>query len=215
MNYLDLCKRLRQEAGMSGSGPSAVTGQTGEMKRVVDWVAQAWLEIQNSRPDWRFMRVSFDVAISAGSASIIVSSTVSHPDKKSMIAVDAGGRWPLEYLEPEDFAWLERRNGTQTGKPQYVSMDSDGTIRFMPRPSEAFNLMGEYFRTPQALSANTDVPLMPERYHMMIVYLAMTYAGAEAEASNLYQDGLLKYERALDDLMMSQLPTLRVAGPLA
>ena len=49
MTFLELCRRLAREVDASGSGPSAVTGQTGENRRIVDWVASAWQDIQLQR----------------------------------------------------------------------------------------------------------------------------------------------------------------------
>ena len=40
--FLELCKRLRAEAGLSGSGPSTVINQTGHYGNVVRWVQQAY-----------------------------------------------------------------------------------------------------------------------------------------------------------------------------
>lgn len=200
---------------MSGSGPSAVTGQTGEMKRVVDWVASAWVEIQAERPDWLFMKSPFSVSLSVGAPSVIVSSTLASVQKDTVIATDGATRWPLSYLEPSDFAYIERRDGQKSGRIQYFTMDADGTLRTMPVTNEAVTVMGDYYRTPQQLAANTDVPLFPERYHMLIVYLSMTYAGAWEEASNIYQDGMTKFGRLMNDMTMEQLPKWVMPGPVA
>ena len=57
--YLEICKRVRQEAGIAGTGPASVLNQTGEYKRVVDWVASAWEDLQNKRSDWLWMQGDF------------------------------------------------------------------------------------------------------------------------------------------------------------
>ena len=55
MNFLELCQRVRQDAGVSGEGPTAVTGQSGILSRIVSWVKQANNEIQLKNKDWRFL----------------------------------------------------------------------------------------------------------------------------------------------------------------
>ena len=59
MNFLSLCQRLRQEAGLTGTGPVSVLGQSGEMKRIVDWATAAYEEIQNLHATWRFLKTDF------------------------------------------------------------------------------------------------------------------------------------------------------------
>ena len=58
MTFLELCQRMRQECGISGTGPSTVVSQTGNLKRIVDWVNTAWIDIQTTHQDWDWMRAS-------------------------------------------------------------------------------------------------------------------------------------------------------------
>jgi hypothetical protein len=58
MNYLELAQKLRRKCRVSGTGPSAVTNQTEEYNRLLDWINEAYLEIQRMHVDWRFMRSS-------------------------------------------------------------------------------------------------------------------------------------------------------------
>lgn len=62
MNYLELCQKTRKKCRISGSGPTTVIDQTGMYEKVVEWVQEAWEEIQRDRPDWDWMRkvVKFD-----------------------------------------------------------------------------------------------------------------------------------------------------------
>lgn len=103
MNYLDLCKRVSQEAGYSGSGPSKVTGQTGEMQRVVSWVQDAWIELQQQQKYWRFMLSSFDVTMNQGESSVTVAADYKRTKKDSVVVTRANGSkvYPTE-LAPEE-----------------------------------------------------------------------------------------------------------------
>ena len=56
--YLQLCQKLRQECEVGGTGPSAVTGQTGELARLVTWIADAYTELQQEY-DWLWLRSEF------------------------------------------------------------------------------------------------------------------------------------------------------------
>ena len=98
MTYLQLVQRTRQECGIAGDGPTTVVGQTREMKRLCDWVAQSWVEIQEERQDWDFMRKSVTFNTSSGTTQ----------SAGSVLAV--GSVYRITYRNPADFT-----NGVYTG----------------------------------------------------------------------------------------------------
>jgi len=66
MNLLQLCNRLISEAGISAQPMTTTAGQTGELGRVVNWIQQAWLDIQSAHTTWRWMRKSATIVTAAG-----------------------------------------------------------------------------------------------------------------------------------------------------
>jgi len=83
MTFLQLVQRLRQETAYADSGPSAVTSQTGAHLRAVNWVIEAWNEIQNRHANWRWLRADFTFNTSAsteeyayGSVTDVAASAV-------------------------------------------------------------------------------------------------------------------------------------------
>lgn len=54
--FLGLVQRLRQESGASGTGPVSTIGQTGELNRMVNWINDAWMDIQSLHQNWQFLR---------------------------------------------------------------------------------------------------------------------------------------------------------------
>ena len=64
--YLELCVHARRECRMAGTGPTAVTGQVGELERLVNWVSQAYTEIQNREMNWRWMRAPWTYSATSG-----------------------------------------------------------------------------------------------------------------------------------------------------
>ena len=69
MDFLSLCQRMRQECGISGSGPTTVVGQSGNLQRIVDWVNTAWIDIQTTNQDWGWMRASASFTTVSGQAT--------------------------------------------------------------------------------------------------------------------------------------------------
>lgn len=56
MSFLTLVNRLKLEVGASGSDLTTVISPAGEDKRLVTWINSAWMDIQNKRRDWQWMR---------------------------------------------------------------------------------------------------------------------------------------------------------------
>lgn len=88
--FLQLAQKLRQETTDSGTGPSTVTGQTGELARFVSWIADAWQEIQSEREDWLFARKSFTVNTVAADADYAFGECI---DTVTLVAIARFARW--------------------------------------------------------------------------------------------------------------------------
>lgn len=56
MNFLQLVNRYKLECGVTGADLVTTASQIGEYARLVTWINQAWLDIQNVRSDWGWMR---------------------------------------------------------------------------------------------------------------------------------------------------------------
>ncbi len=69
MTFLELCQRTHAEAGLAGSGPTSPLGQSGMNAKVVNWVRDAWNDIQQMHNDWNFLWKSSNVTLLAGSRS--------------------------------------------------------------------------------------------------------------------------------------------------
>ena len=67
MNFLGIVTRLVQESGASGAGPTTTVNQVGEYGRMVNWVQDAWLDIQSEHQDWEFLRTTCSFPTVSGS----------------------------------------------------------------------------------------------------------------------------------------------------
>lgn len=94
MDYLALAQKLRRKCRVAGSGPSAVTGQNEEYNRLLDWINEAWLEIQNMRQDWQFMRASCWAPTVNGQSSYSATTDFGLTDF---------GQWVLDYDNGDTF----------------------------------------------------------------------------------------------------------------
>jgi len=222
LNYLQLCQRMvRESGGLSGSGPSAVTGQVGEYANVVDWIASAWLDIQREyRSAWRWMHQSFTLTISSGDA-VYTASDAGLTDLRvwdvhsiKMYQSGVADEFFLDYLPYDQFRATYLVGTQSTGRPQHFTVQPDNSLRFGWVPDGTYYVSGQYWQTPVTLAANTDTPGMPSHFHDMIWQLAlMKYAVSDA-VGEIYAGMQTSYNMLHGELVNDQLPDMTQAEPL-
>lgn len=226
MNFLKLCQRAASECGIPGDGPEAVTGQTGEAQRIVNWVNDAWLDLQSLSEQWLFMRTTATFATVAGQPTYTPAEcgvtnfgnwcrdTFRNYDTAAGIASEIF----LPYLEYEAWRNTYQYGGmrlTQT-RPVQMSIAPDKSICLGPYPSAGYTVYGDYFTIPAYMVEATDEPgNLPVRFHMIIVYDAMMRYGAFESAPEVYQRGQNKYKEMMGRLEINQLPDVYPGGALA
>lgn len=222
MTFLELCQRLRQEVGASGTGPTTVLNQSGELARIVAWIASADEDIQRARPNWNFMRASFSVqtvsgvaAYSATDCGITAFRDWLHNRFKSYLT--SGGVAGEAMLYPMDYdQWYERYNrGTPvTGAPFAFTILANRSFSLAPIPDGIYTVRGEYQRSVVTLADDSSAPIYPGEYHMLAVYKAMMSYGRYTGATEVYQDGYNRYAEMMAQMEKTQLPCIRLGGPL-
>ena len=86
MTFLELCQRTAREGGVEGA-ISSVAAQTGMNRKIVDWVADAWTDLQVMR-DWSFMRSKMNVLLAGERQGyFIVAPTPDAPSDASTLGV--------------------------------------------------------------------------------------------------------------------------------
>ncbi len=208
MNFLQLCQRLRQEVGGSGSGPSTVLSQNGENRQYVDWINQAWIEIQ-SMHSWHFLWTQGSVELQPGALVHALPDDLGVLDSASMVI--GGVRLPLvDYL-----AFRDAYRAAGVGRPVASTLLPNGQLKLSAYPDQPYTLEFDYFIKPASLASNTEIPALPGQFHMLIVYKAMQFYGTYENAPEVFRDGLMKYERMLPDLENAALPPMSLPGAIA
>jgi hypothetical protein len=228
--YLQLAVDLRRECGIAGTGPTGVTNQTGELARVVEWVAQSYTEIQNSKPNWRWLRSEFTLPTVASDDDYIYSdctdtidtATITrfrrwYPHEFRIYLTSAGvgtERW-LNYQAWDAFRRSYKIATQNAGSPSVVTIDPRNHIRLGPKPDAIYTVTGDYQKSAQILAADADVPEMPEDYHMLIVSYAMWKYASNVAAPEVWTHAKTEARRMYNDLVRDQAPEPCFAPPLA
>lgn len=224
MNFLQLVQRLRQECGVAGTGPLSTANQVGQAKKLVDWTASAWLEIQGLHDTWAFMRqpFSFNTTASVGdylpAAAGVNDLRYWHKDtfrcQRASIGVQ-DEQWLVEW-EYQVFRNTYRFNVQVVGRPVVFAQKPNGKAIMLGQiPDDVYTISGEYQTVPIALVDDTDVPVLQEHEQMIIVYKAMEYYGMFESAPEVLSRGQAQYKTLLAQLEREQLEVPYLGNPLA
>jgi len=207
------------------------------MKRVVDWVATAWREIQNKYIDWRWMHRSFTGTTTTGqseyAATVFTDTTdsalisrfgrwLTHDDTGySLMTVYAtapgvSGERYLTFLPWEAFRTIYRFGTQNNGVPVHFSITPANKFAIGPAPdATGYTVNGDYQMSAQELSADANTPEMPTRFHMLIVYEGMKKYASYESAPEVYESGKNESGRMWGDLILDQRPSIPLSEPLA
>lgn len=202
MNFLELAVKLRERVAERGSGPAAVTGQQGMNARIVNWINEAYHEIQSLWTDWKFRWCEGELQTVAGQADIARPATVGGWNTKAFTCNGS----PLPVME-WDLYRLERDGWTgATGRPQFIVLRKDGGLKILPTPDDVYDIAYEGWLSIQQMAANGDTPIIPASHQMVLVYKAMTYYGFFEDAPEVLAEGERLYKNALTALEADELP---------
>lgn len=214
MDYLTLCQTLRRECGDPGDGPASVVGQTGAALRFVNWANRAWLKIQTSQPNWNWMRSTatkeLTESVQGYVRSGIVASRFGRWDLKNWVVYPTASgitaSTPLAFMEFDDFEQQFVFKAVEDGLPKVFTIGPDEKVYLGPAPdATGYTIRTRYIKGAQTLSANADVPELPEDYHWIIVWEAMKYYARREAAGEIMSAAVEGYGLELDRLMRDQL----------
>lgn len=232
MNFLQLVQELRRQSGVAGGSTIAtVLNQTGTNQLMVNWIADAWRELQGLQDTWNWMREPFTFETVANTGDYLptaITNTLTgdlmsdlrywHKDtfrcqKKSIGVQDE--QWLVEW-EYRVFRNTYRFNVQVAGRPVVFAIKPNGKAVMLGQiPNDVYEISGEYQKKPWNLAADSDEPDMPEAYHMLLVYKAMQSYGMYEAAGEVVQRGQAQYQRLMNQLEREQLEEVYLGNPLA
>lgn len=217
MTFLELCQKTLKLANtelskMAGQ-PLTVVGQSGDLYRIVESVNDAWLEIQNKNATWPFLWAnSGQINLLAGQEYYTPPADCNMPTIGTSRVLDNGvAVSTLTLLEFFEFRRYSLSNRGANAAPIYYAVAPDNTIGVYPLPDQAYTMTFDYYKAPQAMTADADIPSLDERYHIAIVYLALMKFGEMTGRSDLVQIGDAEYQKQLLRMSNELLPDVTIA----
>lgn len=217
MNYLQLVTKLRTECGASGTSTTVVNA-TGEWARLCGWIADAWLEIQEKREDWEWMRAdaTFNTTANVNTytpAAAGVTSFASWRINSFRAYLQAAGVNNEQILGYRDYRtfrdyYLLSSRKSIAARPTEITVAPNKSLILGLIPNDIYVVSGEYYSLPITLATDADIPAMPPRFHLLPVYRAMMSYGAFESASEVYDRGEAQYKAMMHSLEVDQLPRI-------
>lgn len=223
MNFLQLCQRVYTEGGISGQITS-VQNQTGETLRVVQWVQSAYLEILNDQGlVWNFLRKEIKVQLTAGKGDytfdeLSIANGVQWDTRSMRVSLNEDSRDEtfligMRFPEFRDY-WLFSSRRDVMSRPLNASVDIETKLRIAPIPAAAYWLHGQVQVMPEPLIDGDQIPIIPLRYHMAIVWRALRHYGLFESAPEVVVRADAAYKDVMQQLWADQSPEVIVGGPL-
>jgi len=231
--YLELCQEAEEDCDYSSLLTTTI-GQTGMHKKMVRWVKDAYIEIQNKYPRWRWLQVPFTFDTVASDDSYAYTDVT---DVNAATAIARFGCWLAEdpydryriylsssgisgqgylsYLPWDQFRSLYKIGTQNTGFPAHITVDPLNNLVLGPSPNAIYTITGEFMRSAQVLAADATVPELPTHFHALIRYRATEKYGFHESASEVVISAQREGNRVMRQLEQNQLPRFRKAGPLA
>lgn len=215
--YLELCNRLAQEAGINGDPMTAVvSGNTGEKKRVCDWINDALLGILGNHL-WTFLweqatiTMPFDQNVLAGS----IPASRYGKTETWLVPTSSNSDRELDYVEWRDFSRIYR----VLANPGQINVWSIRPDNAFVVNAKSLDVAGtvihvERWKLPTPLVGPTDEPPIPADLRMVIVWAALKkYAGYD-EAGTQRTVAVDEYRDKMQALNQRCLPSFTLGGGL-
>jgi hypothetical protein len=213
MNFRELASKVRIHSGFQGRISSVESADFTEY--ITEAIRSSWVDLQNQREDWKFMweRASFTTDVG------------SHFYSNDDIMTDMGNDFGVAKWDPKSFTkdgnkmipieyeyYLENKDDFDVvPESRIVSIreyrDAGLAIPCIDGP---YTVEGSFYRTPQILAANTDIPILPEEFHYLIVWKALEDLAAYVGNPSIYERHSYKADILENKLMRSQVPAKKI-----
>lgn len=205
MNYLDLINAVLRE--VNEVELTTLASARGIQSSISDFINKSQRDIINSEVEWPFTVTTGSITTTAGTAEYSKPATAKTIDFDSFTVQESAttAEKKLKYISFEEY--IEKLNEADTDPaggsqalPQYVYLTPDEKIGLSPVPDlSTYTVRYYYYATHTDMTLATDTPVIPERFHDVIVNRARYYTHmlrSDTQFSQLalkdYNDGLAR-----------------------
>jgi len=236
MNFLDICKRVDTMSGVQGhidSVSNTIGAQAVIVNGVVEGFIE--LQDDRLNWEWMVRTVQFgaipdqqEYAVDdIFQATLLSQATTTFDPTAEYLAF---GRWRRDnpstshYIEKYDddgnrmyrhrLVYLRhdhfraRFNDSQsTGQPAYMTYRPDtNAILLHPVPDSRYFILADYYVQPQLLAHNSEIPILPAPFHLMLVYGGLDRLANHYSNPSIYNRYALAHAKMTGSLYREHVP---------
>lgn len=230
MNYLQLVQRLNRESGRSNGQsqkPVSFAAADADDLRMMDWVSDAWTEVERDPHPWKWRRASLASALIIGTkvysaASLAASDlwrfkrSADEYDPSVYITGSEVDEYSLSWMSYDEFRSTYILGAEPNGRPLHWSVSPSEELLIGPAPDVDFNVRFDYYTRATELAVETDTPTMPSEYHALLVWRALMDVASADAAPEVYSRAQANYKKVKGDLDWHEAePAIFRGGSLA
>ena len=216
--YLEIVQKAIRKSGSKVDKPTTIVGATGIVELFVEWVQDAWKDIQLEHLGWQW-RVARDQTLTlvASTDEYAMPAGMENIDLRSVsVYENVDDEFPLTYV-----SYLHWRNhldkantaGITEAKPKNFTITPDDKIAFYPPPDIEYTVRYDGHTTVEILddTDDADTPTgIRDEYHDGIMWRAVMYYaehfedGAKLQEAQNHFKPYKKYfdERELENVVV-------------
>ena len=198
--FLELAQETRALSGVGGTGPTDVPTATGIEGRIVNYLKNAWIDIQMHPKKWKWMWGRYLAPAPGGSPLQTIADTREYPltgvdrvrvnsFRSYLTTTGVSDRQKMIWLSWRKFDQAHGTVDELANRPICVTRDPSGQLVLYPKANDIYSIEFEYFKTAQILAVNGDIPEMPTDFHQLIVYEALKRFGKAEDAPEIIKLG--------------------------
>lgn len=199
MNFLEIVKKANIFSGLQGEIDSVLSVR-GLQKTLVEFVKTAYIDIQNVSEFWSWRYKSVIIPWNS-SSTLYTDSTV---EKWTKLFYDGSN---LKFIEYE--GWIMDPPTTVSVPQSFTIVPESNGIIINPVGS-AMLVNARAYRAIDELSTNTQVPIIPTGYQMIIAYKAAIDMADLLGNYDIFQLNTGKYDVLLGQLKRRSLLPLKI-----
>tara|TARA_R110000751_G_scaffold70715_1_gene143301 strand:- start:10 stop:687 length:678 start_codon:yes stop_codon:yes gene_type:complete len=202
--YLDITNEVIarfNEVALTASNFSASRGFQTQCKNAIN---DAIDYINTSEYSWPFNHATSTDTLVAGTTRYSINTTSKHVDytsfrlvKDDSLSCPGGKLKLLDYKDYMEKHISQEDDSTVGSVPVYVFRTPENKYGLYPYPDKAYSLRYEYFNYVTPLSAQGDVPSIPEQYRSVIVDGATSYGYQYRGETQQHQLNFQRFEAGI------------------
>ncbi len=197
---LSMSQNVANEVGYSGKITATATA-SGDAARIVRYVKEATVYIENLWGDWRFLWGGLVEGVATSGSNSIAAPVNLYRWDQERLFFDTHTVCPIMW---NDFKMYSAMN--DPGYPTQFVIMPDNSIRMFSPPDANYNYMFSWYKQSVPLVSDNDQPLIPDQFRKVIEARALWLYAMYDEAAELAAKADNEYALWLAQLEADQRP---------